>query len=437
MRLTDTLSSRRHARVFLAPGSAEILDLSSTDGLRLNGEPVVRRSWLQGDQLRLGDTVLRIEFTAPAPDAAHASASAFNRSPVVTPAFAGITLEAPELPDATSRPRFPVLPMLAPVAIGGVLYAVTRDAATLLFVAFSPMMLLANLVEGRWASARGSRGSMAALRRELAALDATAATARTDERRARNAEHPATANCLAAAAQRSPLLWSRRPEAPRFLDLRVGAATRPSRLRFHRPPGRRAVPEAVTALDELTARYLTVDDVPFALSLTALGSVGVTGEPGASADVTRAIACQLAALHSPAEVVFAAFCGVRWKRDWDWLKWLPHVSSAHSPIEGPHLVTDAESAALLGQLEELAQAREGSGSRVAVVVFIDSGTKADRARLVELSRTGPGGRDLLRLAGGARREPACYSRGLRRGPRRPHRQRGRHLDRGNHQRHRG
>ena len=33
----------------------------------------------------------------------------------------------------------------------------------------------------------------------------------------------------------------------------------------------------------------------------------------------------MAALHSPAELVLAAFCGGRSAPDWDWLKWLPHT----------------------------------------------------------------------------------------------------------------
>ena len=104
--------------------------------------------------------------------------------------------------------------------------------------------------------------------------------------------------------------------------------------------------------------------------------------------------CQLAALHSPAEVVLTAFCGARSWRDWDWLKWLPHTSSAHSPLTGPHLVTGPESAVLLGQLEDLARARRrsaGGGQAVSsrCSSFIDGRTAGDRASLVELSRTGP------------------------------------------------
>ena len=159
--------------------------------------------------------------------------------------------------------------------------------------------------------------------------------------------------------------------------------------------------------------------MPVTLPLTAHGSIGIAGEPGAALDITRAVVCQLAALHSPAEVVLAAFCSARSWPDWDWLKWLPHTSSAHSPLAGPHLVTGAESAVLLGQLEDLARARTDRqladrkpadrqhaerqhaerqhadrqpgdrDSGVTVLVLIDSRTTADRARLVELSRIGP------------------------------------------------
>jgi S-DNA-T family DNA segregation ATPase FtsK/SpoIIIE len=413
--LSDTLVSRRHVRLFLAPGSAEILDLGSANGITLNDEPVTRGSWLPGDRLRIGDTVLGIEFAgaSAAAGSAHAAAAAFNRSPVITGSYAGQAIETPELPETERPPRFQLLPLLAPFVLGGVLFAVTRTAAMLIFVALSPLMMVANVVEGRMNASRGTKGSMTALRRELGELGQAADQAHAAEWHARNAEHPPTAQCLDAVARRSPLLWSRRPGAPRFLDIRVGAATQDSRLRFETQRNRRAMPAAQAELDSLVARYRTIRDVPFTLSLTEHGAVGIAGEPIAALDVSRAVLCQLAALHSPAEVVLTAFCGDRSASDWDWLKWLPHTSSAHSPVTGPYLVAGPESVLLLAQLEDLTRARliearggparnPGSDSSgpggssqartadtgAAVVVLIDSRTAGDRARLVELSRTG-------------------------------------------------
>ena len=422
LRLSDTLVSRRHVRVLLTPGSAELLDLGSANGITLNDQPVTRGPWLPGDRLRIGDTVLGIEFAAVPPGngnmvtpAAHSGTTAFNRSPVITGSYAGQALETPELPEAERPPRFQLLPLLAPFMLGGVLFAVTRNPETLIFVALSPLMMVANVVESRMNASRGARGSMAALRRELAELGQAADAAHAAEWRARNAEHPPTAHCLVAAGQRSPLLWSRRPGAPRFLDIRVGAATLDSRLRFETQRNRRAVPLAQAGLDDLVARYRAIRDVPFTLSLAEHGAIGIAGEPVAALDVSRAVLCQLAVLHSPAEVVLTAFCGGRSAHDWDWLKWLPHTSSAHSPLACPHLVAGPESMLLLGQLEDLVRARlagarggalaggRGGGlggpgvpsgvgdvadTGAAVLVFIDSRTPGDRARLVELSRVG-------------------------------------------------
>ncbi len=425
LRLSDTLVSRRHVRVFLSPGSAEILDLGSANGITLNDELVTRGAWLRGDRLRIGDTVLGIEFasaplaspgalapgTAPG---AHAGAVAFNRSPVITGSYAGQALETPELPEAEQRPRFPVIALIVPVLLGVVLYAATggKEPALLLITALSPMMMVGNVAEGRMSASRGNKGSMAALRREIGDLDQAADAAHAAEWRARNAEHPPTTDCIFAAQQLSPLLWSRRPGAPRFLDLRVGKSLLDSRLRFETQRNRRAMPAAQAELDSLVAHYRAISDVPFTLSLTDHGAIGIAGEPGVALDVTRAVLCQLAALHSPAELVLAAFCGGRSAPDWDWLKWLPHTSSAHSPLTGPHLVAGPESAQLLAQLEDLVRARlgaqhgggtggygavvPGSGrseptvpdSGAVVLVLVDSRAPGDRARLVELSRAG-------------------------------------------------
>jgi S-DNA-T family DNA segregation ATPase FtsK/SpoIIIE len=443
MRLSDTLASRRHVRVFLAPGSAEFVDLGSANGLLLNDQPATKGAWLAGDRLRVGDTVLGIEFASisggVSPSGAYGlpqpAPSAFNRSPVISPSYAGPRLTTPELPDAERGQRFPLIALAAPVLMGGVLFAITRSMASLSFVALSPLMMLGNVLESRWAATRGNRSSMGGLRRELAGLDEAARAAHAQEWAARNGEHPPTGDCLDAAAQRSPLLWSRRPDAPRFLDVRAGTATLGSRLSFDTQHGssRRTAPAAKAALDELTARYQHIARVPFGLSLAVQGSIGVAGDPASALEAARALLCQLAALHSPAEVIITGFCGPHAWQDWDWLKWLPHTSSAHSPLTGPHLVAGPESAALLGQLEELVRSRgaggaggtssvpasggqPGDGPRrspvahasPAVIAVIDARTQADRARLVELSRTGPAaGVHCLWLAPRAENLPAA------------------------------
>jgi len=67
--LTDEKVSLRHAELkFFGPGHYYVCDLASTNGTLLNGVRVDRRRFGHEDELRLGDTVLRlsvIEGTIP------------------------------------------------------------------------------------------------------------------------------------------------------------------------------------------------------------------------------------------------------------------------------------------------------------------------------------------------------------------------------------
>ena len=62
--------------------------------------------------------------------------------------------------------------------------------------------------------------------------------------------------------------------------------------------------------------------------------------PGSAAlEAARAVVVQAVALHSPADLVVAAVGSPASARDWDWLKWVPHTASPHSPIDARHLAS--------------------------------------------------------------------------------------------------
>lgn len=59
--MADATVSRRHARLIFRDGGWIIQDLESTNGTRLNGKYVGRCRVRPGDQLALGDQLLRID----------------------------------------------------------------------------------------------------------------------------------------------------------------------------------------------------------------------------------------------------------------------------------------------------------------------------------------------------------------------------------------
>ncbi|MGZ6793784.1 MAG: FhaA domain-containing protein, partial [Mycobacteriales bacterium] len=58
LQLTDTGVSRRHAEVRVADGQVELHDLGSTNGTRVNGQPVGSATLADGDRITVGTTDL-------------------------------------------------------------------------------------------------------------------------------------------------------------------------------------------------------------------------------------------------------------------------------------------------------------------------------------------------------------------------------------------
>jgi hypothetical protein len=56
--VNDTKASRRHARLIIEAGVVEIEDMNSSNGTLLNGKPVDRRLIRDGDEVRIGKTVI-------------------------------------------------------------------------------------------------------------------------------------------------------------------------------------------------------------------------------------------------------------------------------------------------------------------------------------------------------------------------------------------
>jgi serine/threonine protein kinase len=61
--LTDVRASRKHCRLTVDPPRLSVRDLGSRHGTLVNGVPVGERELADGDELRLGDTTLRVACT--------------------------------------------------------------------------------------------------------------------------------------------------------------------------------------------------------------------------------------------------------------------------------------------------------------------------------------------------------------------------------------
>lgn len=427
VRLTDPQISRRHALITVGT-SVEIHDLASANGVQIGGQDVTRAILRSGDRVELGDTELMLSIgaspTAPAAGgtAAAATGAAFIRPPRLEPRFPGELLTAPTPPGPRERTKPPLIPMLAPLVMGGMMYAVSgRSSNALVFAALSPLMSVGYAAESFMTGNRRYKRDVERFESELAEFAAHAEDVTRRECLARTQEHPTLADCRDAIVRTGELLWARRPGESGFGELRLGTGRRPSRSQIALPPGPPS--EHRAKLEEQAARFTHVDGVPVTANPALDGAIGLAGPREAMLEAARALVIEAAALHSPAELCFAAVASSVCVPDWDWLKWLPHTSSPHSPLGGFRLAaTGPEAVGLVSQLEavlaerraaepsshravtpapssDTAQTSAAPGRGPAILVLVENDAPVERSRLVELAeRGGPLGVYVLWLA---------------------------------------
>lgn len=422
--IDDPYVSKRHARIDVG-STIELVDLNSANGILVDGGVASRVTVLPGQEVQLGDTRLTISSLSASrpPTAAERSeiqggAVPFVRSPRVEARFAETELPRPAVPVEPQPPMFPYIMLFAPVMMGIAMYVITDRAMSLLFIAMAPMMMVGNYVNTRKKNKRQLDNELSKFNAQLEALEAKLAASAPVEIQVRQAEIPDLATIYRNALERGPLLWTRRAEHWSFLHLRLGQAILPSRTTLAAPSDTDdGMPEHTARLAEIEERFRLVPDVPVLESAPLAGALGLVGTADV-ADVLRAQLVQLAGLHSPADLVIAALASPTEAQDLGWLRWLPHTSSAHSPLEGIHLAdSQATVSQILAELEALAETRlgrrlddpadghgpleedlaaTGTGGKIGVgdlpgppprpvvVLVITENAPIDRARLVQL-----------------------------------------------------
>lgn len=402
VQLSDPMVSTLHARVIVGD-HVEIVDENSSNGLLMGGQQVSRVIVAPDDQILVGDNLISIIplGISAAPGAVADTTSAtveFNRPPRVDPIYEGPTLVAPDPPSPPKPQRLPTMALLMPILMAAVLLAVMKSWTIIVFIAFSPLMMLGSWWETKRSNAAEHERAIATFRANLSDLLARGHAAQDEERTRRSIEHPGTADIAAAIGSRSGLLWTRRPDHETFMELRLGLGAQPTRVTFDRNASRDAEPDLVHEADEVLARFASVDRVPIVGSFDRSGSVGVCGPGEAGMSVARGLVMQLAGLHSPADLALCAVASSQTADNWQWLKWLPHVTSDHSPLcAQPLASTPPACSNLVAELTDLigeraAEQTDGPGEapplpRVVMIVADDA--PIERNRLVQIAEAGP------------------------------------------------
>ncbi|HRE03792.1 MAG TPA: hypothetical protein PLV68_21025, partial [Ilumatobacteraceae bacterium] len=92
-----------------------------------------------GDTVTIGETTLSavLHRTTGGTRVAGGHSIAFNRSPRLDPRYAGAELIAPDPPQRPGHQRFPLMTVIAPILMGAIMYSVTKNVLSILFVGLS------------------------------------------------------------------------------------------------------------------------------------------------------------------------------------------------------------------------------------------------------------------------------------------------------------
>jgi DNA segregation ATPase FtsK/SpoIIIE, S-DNA-T family len=351
--LSDDTVAGRQAVIHCQPdGAVWLEDLGA--GTTLDRAPVSTMTPVElGQSIGVGRTLLEVRPGQPADAVVDPVDNFFEvrRPPRIRRPQAEVHVPWPPEPSAPTRQPIPWAASLAPIAMGAVLYLVTKQVLTILFIGLTPIMTAVNVVSSRRSGKGFYRQAMAAHRLALAAATAQLDVALGQERQLRLQAAPDAAAIGATAAGPRRALWERRRGDDDFLHLRLGLATLPAQVRQVQP--------STYGQEPLPPLYLA--GVPAVLALSDIGVLGVAGPPEFTRSAASWLVAQAAVTSGPSDlqiVVLAAESSDDEDR-WAWAQWLPHTLPAQ-PGGSPLFGTTRETVeARISELVELTQTRQG------------------------------------------------------------------------------
>lgn len=382
--LSDPMVSRQHVHIEVGRDIV-VTDLNSANGLWVNGEDVTKARISSADTLEIGGSTLCIGWIeppeiceeAPLPPKQHGNflsySDQFLRSPHRVIPFSGKRWDAPVVPPPLPKQPFPWPLLVAPLLMGGILFALSGRVTTLAFVVLTPLMMMGNFVYTRLRQVKEHKLAIAECERTLANLIDQVNASSLDEYRSRRDEAPSAHTAGNASMTRNHLLWSRWPNEWDFLCVCLGYGQARSRSKWSDDAGAAEQSRDVHVLSqrvgELVESSKSLSDAPIVESLEDSGIVGIAGGaqiPG----VVRGYLLQIAALHSPRDLRIAAILSPEWMGELEWIKWLPHVRGGEagaipdllpqSNVCFPRSLASSPDhcARLLSELEEEANSRQ-------------------------------------------------------------------------------
>ena len=391
--LADPTVSGRHAILDVSPSGAVTVEPAGavTNPIVVDGTPiddvvpVTDRTVIQ-----LGGSALMIRRVASARSSSRDQLGnvPFNRTPYRAPAPTPVEVEGPGRPPSRpTRRNISLIALLVPVVGASIFAYVMGRPEFLIFAVLGPVGALANIASERRTGGRTFRQELELFARRRDAWLERLDRALARERRLRDLAAPDVADLARRAETRSPELWPRTRFSPDFLHLRVGVGSAVAVTRTTLPEAGEGDTLTTDLREDLRERA-TLQSVPVVVDAGARSVLALHGDPTVVSGAAASLLAQVAALHSPEDLVVCAAL-VSARPHFDAIKWFPHSRSAGSPLAGEHVVCNAEEANdLIRRLLTLAMQRT-SETWPRIVLLVEESLELDGPTLSSLLESAP------------------------------------------------
>lgn len=357
IRLMGSQVSASHAILRRGPGGWAIEDLGSRngtfiDGRRLGAGPVPLQDGasvfaggskfsIQGDVLRFINTDEGVELSpmlvdslipVSQPRKAHPS---FYRSPRIRGSEGPVEVEVSPPPSAGSKPSISWLSVLLPpcmmIAVMLSVAAFTGNRMTLFYTVPMSFVSITVAVANYRSQMKKWREVQELIKKKygehLAEKEAEIVAAESARLTALASKDPGVRECLSIAEGLGRRLWERTLRDVDFLSLRLGTGRVPSNVTVKVPKAQLALEEDpyLAQAAELKDRHAALNGVPICHSFLEAPITGLVGSRDAVQKTAWRLMMGVATHHSYEDVRILCVWPERESKQWEWVRWLPHV----------------------------------------------------------------------------------------------------------------
>ncbi|MDR3116569.1 MAG: hypothetical protein LBT91_01870 [Bifidobacteriaceae bacterium] len=271
----------------------------------------------------------------------------FTPSPHNFVRFRTIEIKLPKLNINFEKTRFPIVASFAPLVLGLSMFLINPNTMSILFMALSPVIVVANFIDTKVGIKRKKKNSKKLWQQKMDLISHQILEYKSQEVLIKNKQYPSVSEIINAVLSLNSLIWSRDMEDEEFLCLRLGLGQTPSSIKLLNSnesdvsSSENLEVATKTKIDNLLKNGSILSNAPLVHSFNnaltsditkkklnkANDALGVIGNFTTAYSFICSFVLQLCALHRPRDLKISYISDESIQKQLSFIEYLPHYVS--------------------------------------------------------------------------------------------------------------